>query len=75
MKKALLIVLAALMLVTSAVFAEATDGGKVLNIACWNEEFQSRFNDYFAAAGLVPDDVKVNWLITPFLFRTPIRKR
>ncbi len=58
--------LAALLLVTSAVFAQdATDGGKVLNIAAWNEEFQSRFNDYFAAAGLVPEDVTVNWLITP----------
>jgi uncharacterized lipoprotein YehR (DUF1307 family) len=22
----------------------ATDGGKVLNIWCWNDEFQSRFN-------------------------------
>ncbi len=66
MKKASLIVLAALLLITSAVFAQdATDGGKVLNIAAWNEEFQSRFNDYFAADGLVPEDVTVNWLITP----------
>lgn len=42
--------------------AEGSEG-KVLNIYCWNEEFQSRFNDY--AADLVPDDVKVNWIITP----------
>lgn len=47
------------MLVTSAAFAEATDGGKILNIACWNEEFQSRFNAYFQDAGLVPADVTV----------------
>jgi len=39
--------------------------GKVLKIYCWNEEFQSRFNDYFEADGLVPDDVKVEWVITP----------
>jgi multiple sugar transport system substrate-binding protein len=41
----------------------STEEGKVLNIYCWNEEFQSRFEDY--AADLVPDDVTVNWLITP----------
>ena len=37
--------------------------GKVLNIYCWNEEFQSRFNDYYAKK--LPADVKVNWVITP----------
>jgi cellobiose transport system substrate-binding protein len=40
-----------------------TDGGKVFNIYCWNEEFQTRFNDYFASK--VPADVKINWVITP----------
>ena len=25
---------------------EASEGGKVLNIWRWNDEFQSRFNDY-----------------------------
>jgi multiple sugar transport system substrate-binding protein len=39
------------------------DTGKVLTIYCWNEEFQSRFNDYFADK--VPADVEVNWVITP----------
>ena len=39
--------------------------GKVLNIYCWNDEFQTRFKDYFEAKGLVPADVKVNWIITP----------
>ena len=37
--------------------------GKVLNVYCWNEEFQSRFNDFYAAK--LPADVKVNWIITP----------
>ncbi len=37
--------------------------GKVLNIYVWNEEFQSRFNDFYASK--LPSDVKVNWIITP----------
>ncbi len=37
--------------------------GKVFNVYCWNEEFQSRFNDFYAAK--LPADVKVNWIITP----------
>ena len=27
--------------------APASAEGKVLNIWCWNDEFQSRFNDYY----------------------------
>ena len=27
--------------------SESTEEGKVLNIWCWNDEFQSRFNDYY----------------------------
>jgi len=45
--------------------AATEDTGKVYNIYCWNDEFQTRFKDYFEAAGLVPDGVKVNWIITP----------
>lgn len=37
------------------------DSGKVLNIYCWNDEFQNRFNGY--AADLVPADVTVNWVM------------
>ncbi len=44
---------------------ESSDQGKVLRIYAWNEEFQGLFNDYFAANGGVPDDVKVEWVITP----------
>jgi hypothetical protein len=41
------------------------DTGTVYNIYCWNEEFQTRFNDYFEAADLIPEGVTVNWIITP----------
>jgi DNA-binding transcriptional regulator/RsmH inhibitor MraZ len=44
---------------------KATNDGKVLTIYCWNDEFQTRFKDYFEKAGLVPKDVTVNWVITP----------
>lgn len=53
---------------------ESTDGAenetesaggeeKVLNIYSWNEEFQGLFEKY--AKDLIPDNVKVNWVITP----------
>ena len=32
---------------SSAASAPAAAEGKVLNIWCWNDEFQSRFNDYY----------------------------
>ena len=31
----------------SSAAAPASAEGKVLNIWCWNDEFQSRFNDYY----------------------------
>ena len=37
--------------------------GKVLNIYVWNDEFPSRFRDYYASK--VPADVKVNFVQTP----------
>ena len=42
-----------------------TNDGKVLTIYVWNDEFQTRFKDYFEKAGLVPKDVTVNWVVTP----------
>lgn len=42
-----------------------TPEGKVLNIFCWNTEFKTRFNDYFISKGLLPADVKINWIINP----------
>jgi hypothetical protein len=44
---------------------KATNDGKVLTIYCWNDEFQARFKDYFEKVGLVPKDVKVNFVVTP----------
>jgi DNA-binding transcriptional regulator/RsmH inhibitor MraZ len=59
----------ALALVSSAagLFAapKATNTGKVLTIYVWNDEFQTRFKDYFEKAGLVPKDVTVNFVVTP----------
>lgn len=52
-------------LAASSMFAakKATKGGKVLNIYVWNDEFPSRFNDYYAKK--LPKDVKVNFIQTP----------
>lgn len=58
-------------LVTAAIAAwgcsggSKAKGGKVLNIYVWNEEFQERFNKYYAPK--LPADIKVNWVITPNL--------
>ena len=54
---------AALAIKCAASLFAAKKQGKVLNIYCWNEEFQSRFNSYYASK--LPSDVKVNWVITP----------
>ena len=39
----------------------SADSGKVLNIYCWNDEVQQRFEGF--AADLVPSDVSVNWVM------------
>ena len=53
---------------------EAAEAGKVLNIWCWNDEFQSRFNDYYPGVAEVADDKStttledgtvVKWTINP----------
>ncbi len=44
--------------------AEVTQG-KVFNIYCWNEEFKSRYTDYFEKAGKLPEGITVNFIITP----------
>lgn len=50
---------------------EVTNDGKILNIYCWNEEFQSRITDHYpdykkvdATHGKI-GDVDVVWNITP----------
>jgi hypothetical protein len=40
-----------------------TTGGKVLNIAVWNDEFVARFEKYYKSK--LPADVKVNFVQTP----------
>ena len=50
---------------TSCIPSSKQKEGKVLNIACWNEEFKTRFNDYFVAKGLLPENIKVNWIMVP----------
>ena len=49
----------------AAATAAPAEQGKVYNIYCWNDEFQTRFQKYFVDAGLVPDGVTINWVITP----------
>ena len=51
--------------------AEVSDGGKVLNIRCWNEEFKTRVKDHYpgyedvdAETGKI-GDITVKWNITP----------
>ena len=40
----------------------AAEEGKVFNIYAWNEEFKDFFEKYYT----VPEDVTVNWIITPY---------
>lgn len=39
--------------------------GKVLNIYCWNDEFQGRYTEYFENVGKLPKGIEVNFIITP----------
>lgn len=50
------------------------ESGKVLNVWCWNDEFQSRFNDYYPGVKEVAEDkstttltdgTTVKWTINP----------
>ena len=49
-----------------------SDGGKVLNIYCWNNEFEQRMTDYYPGYTDNGDgtgsigDVKVVWKINPY---------
>ena len=54
--------------------SESTEEGKVLNIWCWNDEVQSRFNDYYPEVKEIADDKStttlndgtvVKWTINP----------
>ena len=54
--------------------SDSGEQGKVLNIWCWNDEFQSRFNDYYPGVAEVAEDKStttledgtvVKWTINP----------
>ncbi|MGN1378102.1 MAG: carbohydrate ABC transporter substrate-binding protein [Dorea sp.] len=54
--------------------SESAEAGSVLNIWCWNDEFQSRFNDYYPEVKEVAEDKStttlndgtvVKWTINP----------
>ena len=54
--------------------AGGTSGGKVLNIWCWNDEFQGRFNDYYPEVSEIASDKStttlkdgtvVKWTVNP----------
>ncbi|MDO4619112.1 MAG: ABC transporter substrate-binding protein [Lachnospiraceae bacterium] len=74
-KKVISAVLCAAMAATLSAgfcYADTTEeGGKVLNIYCWNEEFKSRIKDHYADYEEVDathgkiGDVEVVWNITP----------
>ena len=70
MKKFISMLLVCLLLVGTCAMAE----GSVLNIWCWNEEFQSRFNDFYPEVAEVASDLStttlndgtvVKWTINP----------
>ena len=59
---------------TSTAESTAAEEGQVLNIWCWNDEFQSRFNDYYPGVKEVAADkstttlnngITVKWTINP----------
>lgn len=80
-KKLLSVLLAATMLAGTLVGCSgksddsaSSEAGKVLNIWCWNDEFQSRFNDYYPEVKEVAEDkstttlkdgTTVKWTINP----------
>ena len=72
MKKSLSLILALVIVLTASVAMAAE--GKVLNIWCWNDEFQSRFNDYYPEVAEIAadkstttltDGTVVKWTINP----------
>ena len=52
----------------SYTYSSGSNGGKVLNIYVWNEEFMTRVKNYYPEYNEIDDtigDVKVNWIIIP----------
>ena len=72
-KKLVSLGIAAVMVASMAVPVSAAEGD-VLNIWCWNDEFQSRFNDYYPGVKEIAEDKStttledgtiVKWTINP----------
>ena len=53
--------------------APASAEGKVLNIWCWNDEFQSRFNDYYPEVKEIAADKSTTTLKDGTLVKWTIR--
>ena len=56
MKKLVALLLCLMMVVPATLASAETAEGKVLNIWCWNDEFQSRFNDCLLYTSPSPRD-------------------
>ena len=56
MKKLVALLLCLMMVVPATLASAETAEGKVLNIWCWNDEFQSRFNDYYPEVSEIAAD-------------------
>ena len=74
MKKSLSLILALVLVLSATVSIALADEGKVLNIWCWNDEFQSRFNAYYPEVAEIAADKStttlkdgtiVKWTINP----------
>lgn len=74
MKKSLPLVLALVLALSVLSGIAAAEEGKILNIWCWNTEFQSRFNDYYPEVKEIAEDKStttlndgtiVKWTINP----------
>ena len=74
MKKLVALLLCLMMVVPATLASAETAEGKVLNIWCWNDEFQSRFNAYYPEVKEIAEDKStttlndgtiVKWTINP----------
>ena len=63
MKKLVALLLCLMMVVPATLASAETAEGKVLNIWCWNDEFQSRFNAYYPEVKEIAEDKSTTTLI------------
>ena len=65
MKKLVALLLCLMMVVPATLASAETAEGKVLNIWCWNDEFQSRFNAYYPEVKEIAEDKSQCHLVNP----------